>query len=487
MTQLCLLPRQGRLIIVTVMTIALTLQALEAVVAYLSRPIGRNASASLCQSAFRLALIIWRTVFIYILEMSYYSVYLDGSLIAHQYPIRRYAAVILLVCASAAVTAVSKRPHYIPAALAAPVLLPQAEAMGDIWLMAVIFAHLIMTVSTGISAALGIRKIRTDLTLLSIKQAVDGLDTGVMLCRRSGQIVIENQRMNELESELCGGRVRSGLTLYRLMLDRSEDPESGATVRLSDGSTVIFRVTELRIGRRERLLLTADDVTLAYSEILRLRQTQSDLDSANAELRERISNLGAECREQALVKARIRLHDLLGQRLSMILMTLRGENMAPGEEATRLLADSMLSIDRDIRGYVITAQPEDELSALREMMRGLGIRLIVSGSLPKDRAAASAFAEVIREAVTNSVRHGFASEIRADLGTDGEKGEYRLNIRDNGRPESSEWREGGGISGIRKRVSDLGGRISITSAPSFTLDISVPASPGRRNEEAQYV
>ena len=57
MTQLCLLPRQGRLIIVTVMTLALTLQALEAVVAYLSRPIGRKTSASLCQSAFRLALI----------------------------------------------------------------------------------------------------------------------------------------------------------------------------------------------------------------------------------------------------------------------------------------------------------------------------------------------------------------------------------------------------------------------------------------------
>jgi two-component system sensor histidine kinase DesK len=65
---------------------------------------------------------------------------------------------------------------------------------------------------------------------------------------------------------------------------------------------------------------------------------------------------------------------------------------------------------------------------------------------------------VLREAVTNVVRHSDADECWVELATN------RLTVRDDGRG-LGERPEGNGIRGLRERVEAAGGRLSIETGP----------------------
>jgi two-component system sensor histidine kinase DesK len=83
---------------------------------------------------------------------------------------------------------------------------------------------------------------------------------------------------------------------------------------------------------------------------------------------------------------------------------------------------------------------------------------------------------VLREAVTNVVRHAQARSCRLTL--KGTAGAYRLEVRDDGRGGSH--REGLGMRGIRERVAAIGGTVSWNVDAGTELTITVPVVAGVR-------
>jgi two-component system sensor histidine kinase DesK len=77
---------------------------------------------------------------------------------------------------------------------------------------------------------------------------------------------------------------------------------------------------------------------------------------------------------------------------------------------------------------------------------------------------------VLREAVTNIVRHAGASECSIELST--EKNTTQLVIADDGRGDIRE--EGNGLRGMRERVQEVGGRLSLDSQRGTRLLIELP-------------
>ncbi len=87
----------------------------------------------------------------------------------------------------------------------------------------------------------------------------------------------------------------------------------------------------------------------------------------------------------------------------------------------------------------------------------------MEGELPQDTESAKLFADIAREAVSNAVRHGFASRIAIRLESN------KLIITDNGRGASGEIKEGGGLSGMRHRLEQMGGKLTVNSSPEFEV------------------
>lgn len=86
---------------------------------------------------------------------------------------------------------------------------------------------------------------------------------------------------------------------------------------------------------------------------------------------------------------------------------------------------------------------------------------------PPRRASVQVLRAVVRESVSNTLRHAGAARISVKVGTAGDQ--IRLEVADDGRGfDTRPMKEGRGLANMKTRVEALGGSFSITSGPSGT-------------------
>ena len=161
------------------------------------------------------------------------------------------------------------------------------------------------------------------------------------------------------------------------------------------------------------------------------------------------------------------LHDLLGHTLSVITikaelaakLAARGDRRA--EQEMREVESISRGALREVREAVVGFRRADldaELANARLACEAGDIRLAVdrpSIELLPDREAVLAMS--LREAITNVVRHADARHCRTSLAREGER--IRLTVADDGR--GGVIREGAGLAGMRERVEQARGEMTI--------------------------
>ena len=120
-----------------------------------------------------------------------------------------------------------------------------------------------------------------------------------------------------------------------------------------------------------------------------------------------------------------------------------------------------------------------ELTRAAQILETAGVRLKRPAKAlyltPRHEATLSL---VLREAVTNIVRHAGASECSIEVST--ARDSTQLVIADDGRGDIRQ--EGNGLRGMRERVRELGGSLSLESNHGTRLHIELPKFNG--NAEA---
>ena len=218
----------------------------------------------------------------------------------------------------------------------------------------------------------------------------------------------------------------------------------------------------------------------------RLRMKQKS--RADARLRmahEEIEQLAKTAERERIARD---MHDVLGHSLSLIVLK--------SELARRLLASQPTRAALEIAEIETTARQAlgevrktltgyrsegfaSELTRAAQILETAGVRL--NGPVqapyltPRHEATLSL---VLREAVTNIVRHAGASECSIEVST--AKDTTQLVIADDGRGDIRQ--EGNGLRGMRERVRELGGSLSLESHRGTRLRIELPQFSG--NAEA---
>jgi signal transduction histidine kinase len=165
----------------------------------------------------------------------------------------------------------------------------------------------------------------------------------------------------------------------------------------------------------------------------------------------------------------------------------------PGESIDGYLesaSDRLVTAIKEVRAVLADLVPPglEELGlaqAIDHRMKSLaaesGIEMIIEGSLPRlDDWVEQALYGMSTEAVTNAVRHSYASTVRTELKVN--KGRAVITVHDDGQgfdPSAAERRRAGGglgLLGIARQARWLGGAASIRSrVGSGTLvRISIP-------------
>ncbi|WP_432165147.1 sensor histidine kinase [Streptomyces sp. bgisy031] len=235
-----------------------------------------------------------------------------------------------------------------------------------------------------------------------------------------------------------------------------------------------------------------DALNIAYGTFLSTMVTAAILSLAEAvrELRAAREELAHRAVEQERLRFSRDLHDLLGHTLSVIVVK---------SEAARRLAhrdlDAALTQISDIESVgrqalteireAVTGYREGslttELDRARSALTAAGIEPVVRQSGPPLAAQTEALLGwVVREAVTNAVRHSGAA--RCEISVDGGPERVRLRVHDNGRGAAAEPPEPGvggtGLRGLTERLGAAGGSLEAgPAARGFTVTAELPVLP----------
>jgi signal transduction histidine kinase len=159
---------------------------------------------------------------------------------------------------------------------------------------------------------------------------------------------------------------------------------------------------------------------------------------------------------------------VLGQRLSFILRTIRS-GATVDKALLRSLSDGLLE---ELKKEKDAPTPKDELNSLAQALASIGVAFDFVGDLPDAQEDAKLMMNIIREAVTNAVRHGFATVITATIEED-EKG-HLLTVTNDGQLPARPITDGGGLTGMKKRLEPYGGTLMIELDTCFTLKARLP-------------
>lgn len=196
---------------------------------------------------------------------------------------------------------------------------------------------------------------------------------------------------------------------------------------------------------------------------------------------EEIRRLAATAERERIARD---LHDLLGHTLTLItvkaeLAAKLAERDMTGaareiREVERISREALAQVREAVGGYR-NGGLAGELINARIALGTAGIALkecAIQAELPAEHDRA--FAWVLREAVTNVVRHSGARECR--IRVEQSEGEAQLWVEDDGR--GGRFEEGNGLKGMRERLAKLAGHLKIESTLAGTcLHARLPLSP----------
>lgn len=186
----------------------------------------------------------------------------------------------------------------------------------------------------------------------------------------------------------------------------------------------------------------------AFSEI-------ANANRALVEARAEVARLASEAERTRIARD---LHDLLGHSLTAITVKSNlARRLASGAaldeiaEVEQLSRQALADVRAAVDGYREVTLA-GELARGRELLRAAGVAADLPTALDRvDGAHQELFGWVVREGVTNVVRHARATRCSVTLA------DTAVEVRDDGIGGPATW--GSGLAGLRERVAVAGGRV----------------------------
>ncbi|WP_274362865.1 sensor histidine kinase [Paenibacillus thermotolerans] len=181
------------------------------------------------------------------------------------------------------------------------------------------------------------------------------------------------------------------------------------------------------------------------------------------------------------------IHDSVGHGIAGILIQLQAayklhaKDEAKSMEIVKHSIDGLTNALQLLRDTVHNIKPREEIGVgyirgIIEQFRFCPVHLKLSGDfnrLPADHL--ELLSTNIKEALTNAARHSQATEVNISI--DANERYTRLYIKDNG-IGCSFVKEGLGLSGMKERVKNVGGSISISADEGFLIVCLLPRQEG---------
>ena len=212
----------------------------------------------------------------------------------------------------------------------------------------------------------------------------------------------------------------------------------------------------------------AIDVTVEEDLNERLHLANTELKESNRKLEQTLAQLEEAAAEEASLVMKTRVHDSIGQRMTILHHYLESDIDNP--EITRSVSRLMHNITNDLART--SPEGKGELAALASAFALAGTNIHIEGTLPENPSSANALVGIIREAATNALKHGSAKNVYVRIAA--KPSETNLAIFDDGTGASSTIIDGCGMPQMRRAAEVLGGTFEVNALTPFTISATIP-------------
>lgn len=335
----------------------------------------------------------------------------------------------------------------------------------------------------------------------SVKEGFDNLPSAICFADRSGMVVLCNRLMdslchrltgadlqhiselrNALENPAGGAETEDGeARIYRFHSEGGKEDSAGKGDPACDGGHDTFwQFTETQItdaDGRQYTQMQAIDVTQLHLKTMELKEENRLLDEANIRAMKLYGDIDRIVREKETLAMKMRVHDEMGMCLlaTRNLLTKEStlEEYLQGARRWQKTLEEILAADRTTgKEGICTVDPARALDELLEAAGKMGLAIELKGDLPESERKAYMMVVAMRECTTNALRHAGASQMTVNLTR--AAGSDTLTITNDGRPPKGKIIEGGGLSGLRRSIENMGGIMKTEGRPRFKLTVILP-------------
>ena len=315
-----------------------------------------------------------------------------------------------------------------------------------------------------------------------IKESFDSLPIAACFFDKNGVVRLINRRMLAIANWLRKGGIQS----LAEMRDALRSPPANVRCldprlwiyRFPDGKALRFaqeQITTKAGGRYTQI--TAADVTELIRKQNQLKAENAKLAEANERLRRLFVQMPEIIREEETLAMKLRVHDDIGHSILAARRVLLQHTDLKEIRANAALWEQSISVL--YRSSQITAQSEP-LEAAKKRAEELGVRVLLTGNEPQRQWMRALSALAICECAANCVRHADGTELYVCFWRKPDCME--VSLTNTGAVPKETITDGGGLSMLRQRIEEAGGKMEVWSSPRFKLIISLPEQEGAAHE-----
>ena len=292
---------------------------------------------------------------------------------------------------------------------------------------------------------------KESLSILSVKNAIDLSDNGIMFLNDKGNIILINVVMKDILKEY---------NINDNYIDNLKEKEI-KEIHNEHILKCLNRVWQLKINNNKEII--ALDITDIYKIQEKTKNQNIEIEENNKKILKTLNNIEEVEKEKKLIKIKNEFHDILGHRLSLFGEYLKQDNI--NKEEIKFMLDNLFE------QFTTLKSPEENLKKLVEVYKVFNINISIIGKLPKNKEVGETFFEIIREAVTNAIIHANSKNIKVVITNSLEKTE--MLITNDGIKPNNFINENEGIKGMRRKLKEIGGILIIENEDEFILKIII--------------
>ncbi len=317
------------------------------------------------------------------------------------------------------------------------------------------------------------KKSRNEINAFSVKEALENLPTGIAFMTDDIELLLSNHIMHKLCKKLTGKTLQSGSVFWADLsaLQNNDDcvikGKEPAFV-LKDGAVWQFSKSLCRYNNNDYYEIKATDITELYSLSENTRSVNDKLIQQQQRLKELTEVIGKNTEKQVAVNMKINFHDNFGNLLTLTKKTLRG-NESINE------AKTLVDYWKKLNGVIKELSSDDKQNITLEQIMifadKLGCEIVLNGELPEEEHNTTTILLCINEMLKNAYRHAGAQKLTVDISqTDNA---ITLIIQNETKNQLLEIKEGGGLLGLRQRIEQKGGTMSMSCEDGVSMSVKL--------------